>query len=509
MKALLMHRDSDFDLQQPQPWNERALVQDLALETLLQAMARDDKLVRDVALKALLTAWRNDPETILYRQAITRDVLDNPAVLRELYDLSVETIEKRRKHYMGIWGPSSVLYGAIEIMQMYVGMLRRLRDVARTHAACFASQGFTALFAMLERELTDEYFARIETHLVDLKFRGGVLISAELGPGNVGRNYVLRQPRKDRRHWLRRLFAKGPPAYTFRLPDRDEAGARALSEMRDRGIHLVANALAQSADHIDSFFQMLRAELAFYVGCLNLHERLAALGEPTCFPRPLPVGERGLHSRGLYDPCLALQMQRGVVGNTVDAKGKSLVIITGANQGGKSSFLRAVGVAQLMMQSGMFVGAESFEGELCSGLVTHHKREEDATLKSGKFDEELARMSEIVDHLVPGAMLLFNESFSATNEREGSEIARQVVSALLEKGIKVFFVTHLHAFARDFFERTGDQALFLRAERLPDGTRTFRLVEGEPLATSHGKDLYQRIFATPDTPNPQPTGETS
>jgi DNA mismatch repair ATPase MutS len=170
------------------------------------------------------------------------------------------------------------------------------------------------------------------------------------------------------------------------------------------------------------------------------------------------------------------------------------VIVTGANRGGKSSFLRSVGVAQLMLHCGMFVAADSFESELCTALITHYTREEDATLKRGKFDEELARMSKIVDHLTPNATLLFNESFAATNEREGSEIARQIVSALEEKGMKVFFVTHLHAFADDFFERAAEDALFLRAERRPDGTRTFRLVEGAPLATSYGKDLYERIF---------------
>jgi DNA mismatch repair ATPase MutS len=184
-----------------------------------------------------------------------------------------------------------------------------------------------------------------------------------------------------------------------------------------------------------------------------------------------------------------------VVGNAVDADGKSLVIITGANQGGKSSFLRGIGLAQLMMQSGLFVGAESFDAELCTGLFTHYKREEDATMQSGKLDEELARMSDVVDQIAPNSMLLFNESFAATNEREGSEIARQVVCALLEKRIKVFFVTHLYEFAHGLLDRTMADAIFLRAERLPDGTRTFRLVEGEPLETSYGQDLYREIFA--------------
>jgi len=116
-------------------------------------------------------------------------------------------------------------------------------------------------------------------------------------------------------------------------------------------------------------------------------------------------------------------------------------------------------------------------------------------LKSGKLDEELSRMSDIVENITPHSMVLFNESFAATNEREGSAIARQIISALVEKGIKVFFVTHLYEFAHVFCERRIENVLFLRAEREADGRRTFILVEGEPLQTSFGGDLYKRIFA--------------
>jgi DNA mismatch repair ATPase MutS len=191
---------------------------------------------------------------------------------------------------------------------------------------------------------------------------------------------------------------------------------------------------------------------------------------------------------------LALVVEPKVVGNDLDGDGKLLVIITGANQGGKSTFLRSVGVAQLMMQSGMFVPAKSFCATVCDGLFTHYKREEDTTMKSGKFDEELKRMSEIVDHLTSNALLLFNESFAATNEREGAEIARQIVHALLDKHKKVFFVTHSYEFAH-WAHRSGMKgALFLRADRNADGERTFKLREAEPLPTSFGGDLYKRIF---------------
>jgi DNA mismatch repair ATPase MutS len=91
-------------------------------------------------------------------------------------------------------------------------------------------------------------------------------------------------------------------------------------------------------------------------------------------------------------------------------------------------------------------------------------------------------------------MLLFSESFAATNDREGSEIARQIVCALWEKRIKVLFVTHLYEFAHYCYDKKREKAIFLRAERRPDGGRTFKITEGEPLQTSYGEDLYNRIF---------------
>jgi DNA mismatch repair ATPase MutS len=203
---------------------------------------------------------------------------------------------------------------------------------------------------------------------------------------------------------------------------------------------------------------------------------------------------------GLYDVCLFLTLGQKVVGSALAAGNIDLAVITGANQGGKSTFLRSIGLAQLMMQSGMFVPAESFCANLCDAIFTHYRREEDTTMTSGKLDEELGRMSAIVDHMKPNALLLFNESFAATNEREGSEIARQIVSALVAKRIKVFFVTHLYTLARGFYDKGMTNAVFLVAERRADGERTFRIIEGEPSQTSYGDDVYDRIFgnAEPD-----------
>jgi len=497
MKAFLMFRDRDFDLKQELPSNQEVLIQDLELETLFHAMSLGDEFLFEVAKAAILSGLKCDQETILYRQDILRDCLKNPSVVRKIYEIAVEAVGSEKKAYFGYWFskyPSAILSRSIELLQIFVGLLKKLKKIADEHADQFESEGFRAFFAMVRRELGEEYLASIQNHLSELKFRDGILISAELGEGNKGVQYRLRQSREKRQSWIERIFSRKPPVYTFNLHPRDESGARALSELRDRGINLVANALAQSADHILSFFSLLRAELALYVGCLNLHQQLTEMGEPVSFPVPAAKSERKHSVEELYDVCLALTMKQRVVGNDVNADSHHLVIITGANQGGKSTFLRSIGLAQLMMQCGMFVPAGSFSSNLCDGLFTHYRREEDATMKSGKLDEELSRMSDIVDEMTPDAMVLFNESFAATNEREGSEIARQIVRALLEKRVKVFFVTHLYEFAHGFIGKKAANALFLRAERRVDGARTFKLVEGEPLQTSYGVDLYNMIF---------------
>lgn len=393
---------------------------------------------------------------------------------------------------------------AVEAMELFTGRLQDLRAFADDHAGDVRSPGLTAFFRMLAGELDDAYLAAVDDHLRRLRFKGGVLVSAELGQGCKGTGHVLRRPHPAR-GWRDKLTGDRPPSHTYRVPDRDEAGAKALAELRNRGLNLAADALARPSDHILGFFTMLRRELGFYLGCLHLHEALAARGGPLCLPTPRPAGRPDWACRGLYDPCLSLRRDEAVVGNDVAADGASLIVVTGANGGGKSTFLRSAGVAQLMMQAGMFAAASSFTADVRDAVFTHFRREEDAGMDSGKLDEELSRMSTVPDRLTPGGMVLFNESFAATNEREGSEIARQVVGALRDCGVKVFTVTHLYDFAHTLHTlhtRHPHGTVFLRAQRWPDGTPTFRLEPGEPLPTSFGEDLYRDVFGAADEPAP-------
>ena len=535
MKVFLLHRDRDFEakhelrdsifyamtsgevfavanarrdaglerkrnpaLVEAQAGTDGVLTQDLELQTLWNAMAAGDEFLYETAKRVTLSSL-TDPDEIRYRQHVLADCIANSDTISEIYTLTLEALENERQTG-SLWSgadPDRILSRSVQILKLQVDVLKRLRKLGEEHADQFESEGFDRFFAMLKEELDDEYLATVEHHLDKLAFRRGLLESAALGKGLKGRGYVVRTQREL--NWKERFLPGNRPAgYSFTIPPRDESGFRALQDIRGRGLNHLADAVARSADHVKSFFAILRIEVAFYLGCLNLERLLNERAEPTCFPTPIDQSADAFSCEGLYDVCLALHVDEHVIGNELDADSRSLIVITGANQGGKSTFLRSVGLAQLMMQAGMFVGSNSLRANVCSGLFTHYKREEDAAMEGGKLDEELARMSAIAERIQPRSLLLCNESFASTNEREGSQIAREVVRALLARRVKVFFVTHMYDLSHGFELEQSDAALFLRAERQQDGKRTFKLLEGEPLPTSYGADSYRRIFGSDD-----------
>jgi hypothetical protein len=446
MKVHLLFADRSPDPEAPQPPHADDLVRDLGLDVILRAMTAGDRYLAAVVPQVVLSGL-TDEAAIRYRQRVLADCLAQPAVIRELYAITVEAITAERK----VWGytktiPDSLLNRSVTVMRLFLVHLRRLRTLAAGHLADVDSDGFRRLFAEISEELDEPYLEEVAGQLDRLRFRDGVVLTAGLGPGNKGVGHVLRR-RVDPPSWRERIGLRETDSHVYQLAERDDSGVRALGDIKGRGVALAAEALARSVDHILSYLEQLRMELAFYVGCINLHEHLARRGAAVAMPDPAASGDRSLAARGSYDVALTLMSPGSVVANDLDADGSLLLVVTGANRGGKSTFLRSVGQAQVMMQCGMFVGARVFRADIRDRVLTHFRHEEEATLESGKLDEELGRMSAIVDVSTPASLVLLNESFASTNEREGSEIGRQLLRAMVEAGIRVVFVTHLHDLA--------------------------------------------------------------
>lgn len=491
MKVRLMHPDHPFDADAPLPSQAKAVTEDLGIHILIKAMGAGDDYLEQVANAAVFQPV-TDVDVIAFRQDVFADCVAHPDVFRALYQTATDSPKVERSILLG-WHatkPRARLHRARSVMDGHLGLLRQVRAQADAHAPEFRSAGMRALFASVKDELSDAYLTEVERYLDLVEFRGGQFETARLGMANEPTDFVLRVPAKKPGLWDSLTSSFHP--HTVTVDQRDMAGAEALGEIQEMGCVVAADALNRSADHVKAFFVSLRREIGFYVAALNVYEALRRRQLPTCRPVVLDA-DGGTTADSLYSPLLPLRGEQPILSN-LEAAGSNLIVVTGANQGGKSTFLRAVGIAQLMTQCGIFVPAEEFAAAPVQGVFTHFRREEDATMQSGKFDEELARMSYIADRITPGSLLMCNESFASTNERDAASVGGDVVLALRDAGVTVHLVTHQYELAARLREE-GAQGTFLLAERLDDGTRSHRIIPGDPLRTSFGQDLYHEVMS--------------
>ncbi len=467
------------------------LRRDLDLRTAVLGVAGRDDVIYDTLME-MMFAPLLEPDLLRWRHEMLRDALAHPEETMRLYRICLEAdhIREGRVNWLQNYDASTTYQGAVNYLLNFSTLLRLLRSAAEEYTPLFRSAGFLNLFRTLQEELSDEYLESLQRELEGQKLAlvDGVLLSAGLNEALESVDYVMHRREKS----IKDLNPFSGQLYRLGKEANDDKAGDDLTVRQERAINRVADALAQSAEYLASFFDRLRKELAFYVGGLRFTQRMEELGMPWCIPELTAAGSDSRSWEELYDVSLVYRNKAAVVGNTLTAENKNLYIVTGANQGGKTTFLRSFGQAQLMAQCGLPVGAKAYTAPYRRAVFTHFRQEEDRFLKSGKLDKELEWMDRIADHVQSGDLVLFNESFASTNEREGSEIGREITEALVESGVEVVSVSHLHMFAASFHGQ--EEVQFLRAERLPSGERTFRLLPGEPEETAYGEDIYQRIF---------------
>lgn len=498
MKVQLLFPDRDADRHSALPPGTDELIADLDLEPVLDVM-RPDRDLEGLA-PAVLFHPLTDAGAIIWRQRVLDDALSHSDLMPALFDLAGRALQSQRSIWMfGGRSADSQVTGARYRIRALLPFLRELARFAADRLPSVRSAGLRHLFERLRDDLGDAYLDELTRVVDQLAFPDGIVTRVRLEPGGLlGPLELLAPPEAS---WWTRRFGR-PGQVRFTLPDRDEAGARALSDLRNDALFELAGIVNRAGRHLVGFFTQLRWETGFYVGCLRLYQRLQAAGVGVCWPEPAPPGDE-LAAEGLSSLSLAVRDGVRPVPNDLAGPGVRLCVVTGANQGGKTTFLRSIGAAQLLLQAGMFVPALRFRSSLALAVHSHFRSAEappsggspdDApgtgAPGAGKLAEELDRMNRIVERCRPGDLLLMNESFSSTDELQATFIAADIVDALLAHGVRVLLVTHFHRLATHYLGLRG--TTFLRAERLPDGTRSHRLLPGAPEPSSHALDVFRQ-----------------
>ena len=490
MKTGLLIKDKAYRFKELTEF-DKALIDDLELELLIKAASNQSKVLRDSFTHVLLDSLKNKEE-IEYRQKIMLDAINNKVQVTKFYDLICEAIYNiKDKFRFGIIdnSPSSVVRSSVDMMKYAFEQI----EYAREYLVEFKdvkSEGLSEFINDMQNAFNPKKVNYARTVLDGMDFENGYMVSAMLDETMTETNYIFNRStfidrdRDSKKRWKH--------AQKISFPTMTESLVNDTNKKLDLAFKSAAPVMGRVMNDIMDYLYTLRNELAFYVASINLYNAFNKYGMVYSFPNISDTFD--FVYENLYDVALSIRKKEMAVGNDHNIKNKKIMVITGANQGGKTTFLRSYGQAILMTQAGMFVGAKKLNISIVDGLYTHFDREEDTNMESGKLDDELKRLSHIVDDIKPNSLILLNESFQSTNEREGSTIGFEIIRALADSNINIILVTHMFELSMNIQNEYKDKAVFMRAERNDDGSRTFKISENETLRTSFAMDLYNKIF---------------
>ncbi len=502
MKVWLLYPDREWDTRNSYAKRDD-LLKDLNFGILFKMMAREDEffhgVVNQVIMKPLLN--RRDIE---YRHGMMKDCLKCREEFKAIFDIADAAMKnkdyERRKGDLHAGGSITDLLNYVDFL---VKQLSKLAYLIGETKDKYSSEAMISFCERFEKEYGGERLKKIvdEMYHLDYWTAGGKLtISGNCGNGmkldKLEVNKVFRNKRRKAPKPLNMVdrvnIMLRPNTFALELEDEKEE-AKELERVATAHILRVYDDFIRD---LKSFFDQLRIQMAFYAACASLYYRLDKIGLMMNMPSFAEEGNGTFI--GLYELTYAIYIQKAPVGNGIRMSDKRLLFVTGANQGGKSTFLRSIGVAQVLFQAGMLVPAEIYAGKIYDNIFTHFTRREDSSMNSGRLEEELKRMRGIINVVTPNSLILLNESLASTTEKEGTIIMSGIVKALSEYGCSMYIVTHLYELARQIYAEELPYAMFLSAERRNDGKRTYKMVPRRPGYTSYGLDLYEDVIGKID-----------
>ncbi|MCR5628913.1 DNA mismatch repair protein [Eubacterium sp.] len=246
-------------------------------------------------------------------------------------------------------------------------------------------------------------------------------------------------------------------------------------------------------------------EFLYYIRWAEYIEALIEQGN--VFNKAKVVGEGDecfMDAKGLYNLKLAsfqTEEHENIVTNDLDFTREHLVyILTGANRGGKTTITQAVGLLFVLAQGGIYVPCEDFAFAPVDNIYTHFPADEDKTMDLGRLGEECKRFKEIYERSTKQSLLLLNETFSTTSFEEGFYIAKDAVKAIIRKGVRTIYNTHMHKLAYDIDEINADfeykaASLVVKSD---GGNRSYKVEVAPPQGMSYAMDIAKKYGVTYD-----------
>ncbi len=485
----------------------------------------------------------DDEEVIEFRLDILEDFM-NVAQLSSVVKDVIDIMAQNDRHSLyKLTEPDSFeqLDVAIEAFEAYIRCVEIMHEFYGKHKDEIKSKGMIRLFAWFDERYGDKHYEKLKSEIAELKdsiknrirsVTVAINLDDRLVPYSAGIVSWSSDPYELKPSLLDKIIyhgAKFPENVVKTMKNRyedNDVGESKLVSITDKELFDQLDFLTDG--YIDAIDKALREyqkispedlfaleyQLEFYVGAVKLIDLCKSVGLDMCRPKILPKDDRRAHIEGIFDlvyftECRLFNLrhkeQKDVVTNDIDFDDKArFYIITGANNGGKTTFLRAVGICQIMAQTGLYVPASVCELSLVDFIYTHFPKEEQTGINSSRFTTEIKEFKRISDTITDNSLLLMNESIQSTTPQECTDAATELVKIFCMIGVRGLFATHLLDVARRVDEMNEDSRIRSRLESLvasvdeSTGERKYKIVKGAPTHTSRASEIFKEFGITED-----------
>jgi len=454
-----------------------------------------------------------DVATIEYRQAVMRDVERPPIrVALEAFAAGMQTLnsifERARRAYYE-HERSRLLLAAAQTYVRSVTELEHALSVSQDATSC----GMRRLRAHLRHVVASERFGAFAA---DTRRTAADLAAIRYG-------LLLKDDRVGVRSYPREAEQSPEAVATFAAlsgaPDADAIAPGAVSDVAvnhiqaqilDRLALLYPGPFAalaafreRHAEFVDASIRRFTREIQFYLAYAEYIERFRRAGLSFCYPRVSAAKE--IRCRAAFDAALAgtlIAEHRPIVCNDIDLHGSErIVVVSGPNQGGKTTFARMFGQLHFLASLGCPVPGTEAHVHFCDGIVTHFERVEHATSLRGKLKDDLIRIRGMLNASSPRTIIILNEIFSSTTARDALFLSTRVlqrIAAVDALAVCVTFLTELASLNEKTVSVVAamdacgtDERTFRLERKAPDG-RAFALAIARKYGLTYA-GLRQRI----------------
>lgn len=474
---------------------------DLALDQIVTTVTAGKE---DYDLKPFFYLPLTDADSIIFRHAVLRD-LEDPQRFADCKKFAASLRQVREYLAQGekLHYPRQQERCFLAAVDDYCAAVTCLSQNLSTMPP--TSPGLTALREWLEHFVISAEFVQLqnETHnlvtgLAAIRYCvqiNGLLIQV--------RDYTGEANYSDEIETVFERFKSGAhQGYRFESKD-----FSSMNHVETRILDLVAECHPQLFADLTRFCQIKMEffspaitncdrEIQFYLTYLEFIAPLEKSGLQFCYPH-FTESDKEIHNHSGFDLALAaklIQENSLPVCNDFQLQGKErIIVVSGPNQGGKTTFARTFGQLHYLGSLGLRVPGKDARLYLYDHLFTHFEREEQLTNLQGKLKDDLVRIHAILEDATPRSIILINEIFASTTFLDASLLSRAVMEKLIQLDLLAIWVTFIDELA-SFDESTLSMVSTVVPEN--PAVRTFQIVRSPADGLAYAFSIAEKYRLT-------------